>query len=165
MLGELARFSRWGVIDRGALDAEATERVVRAQAPRDLDAAARTLSGGNQQKLVVVRAIARIDAKRAGLPVDPGRSALVVAHPTRGVDLAASRAIHAEILGVASRGAAVVVVSADLQELRTLCDRIVVLARGRIGAELPADASDAEIGRAMLAGAHDPPAVADEACA
>jgi ABC-type uncharacterized transport system ATPase subunit len=147
MLGELRRFSRWGwgAIDRRALDAEVVARLERAQAPRDLDAPARALSGGNQQKLVVVRAIARVDGKRI--------RALVVAHPTRGVDLAASRAIHAEILAVAAGGAAVIVVSADLQELRTLADRLLVLARGEIGAELPATASDAEIGRAMLGGA------------
>jgi general nucleoside transport system ATP-binding protein len=139
VLGELGRFSRRGVIDRRALEAEALRRVERAQAPPDLDAPARGLSGGNQQKLVVARAIAR------------ERAALVVAHPTRGVDLAASRAIHGEILAAASRGAAVLVVSSDLHELRALCDRLLVLARGRISAELPAGASDAEIGRAMLA--------------
>ena len=146
-LGELGRFTKGGLIDRASLDAEARARVERAQAPPDLDARARTLSGGNQQKLVVARAIARIDAGRARV--------LVAAHPTRGVDLAASRAIHAEILAAAARGAAVLVVSADLHELRTLSDRLVVLARGQISAELPAGASDVEIGHAMLAGVID----------
>ena len=145
MLGELGRFSKGGLIDRLRLDAEALSRLARAQAPRDLEPNARTLSGGNQQKLVVVRSIARLEPARA--------RALVAAHPTRGVDLAASRAIHAEILEAAARGAAVLVVSADLNELRTLCDRLIVLARGRISAELPAGASDAELGHAMLAGA------------
>jgi ABC-type uncharacterized transport system ATPase subunit len=142
VLGELARLSRRGVIDRSALDREALARLEIAQAPRDLDTLARTLSGGNQQKLVVARAIARIGRARG----------LVAAHPTRGVDLAAARAIHAEIRAVAAAGAAVLVVSADLAELRALSDRLVVIARGRISAELPAGASDAEIGRAMLAG-------------
>jgi simple sugar transport system ATP-binding protein len=143
LLGELASFSRWGLLLRGAMDREARERVARAKGPADLGAPARALSGGNQQKLVVVRAIARVLSGHA--------KALVLAHPTRGVDVAASRAIHDEILGAASRGAAVLVVSSDLQELRALSDRIVVLARGRVCAELPATASDDEIGRAMLA--------------
>jgi len=153
MLGELGRFATWsGLLDRRALDREATARVERAKGAPDLDVTARTLSGGNQQKLVVARAIARIA---------PGRArALVLAHPTRGVDLAASRAIHAEILAAAAKGAAVLVVSADLHELRALSDRLLVIARGRISAELPPGASDAELGHAMLAGTAEtePPA-------
>jgi simple sugar transport system ATP-binding protein len=93
---------------------------------------------------VVARAIARIAPGKA--------SVLVLAHPTRGVDVAASRAIHAEIAAVAAGGAAVLILSADLHELRTLADRILVLSRGQVSAELPPTATDAEIGRAMLAG-------------
>ena len=104
---------------------------------------ARALSGGNQQKIVVARAIARVER---------GARALVLAHPTRGVDLGAARAIHAQLLEAARRGVAVLVVSADLHELRALCDRIVVLSRGRIRAELPPTADDRTIGRAMLEG-------------
>jgi simple sugar transport system ATP-binding protein len=159
VLGELRRFvGALGVIDRRALDVEALARVDMARAPRDLDAPARTLSGGNQQKLVVARAIARIDPSGPDARTEEraGRRrrarGLVVAHPTRGVDLAASRAIHAEIRAAADKGAAVLVVSADLHELRALADRILVIARGRIRAELPPGASDAEIGHAMLAG-------------
>ncbi len=152
-LGELERFSRLGLIDPTALDSVARGRVLRAQAPPDLDAPARALSGGNQQKVVVARAVARVDQN------DPrGRRArgLVLAHPTRGVDLGASRAIHAEIVGAAAAGVAVLVVSSDLDEIRALADRLVVIARGVISAELSPGASDAEIGRAMLAGdAHE----------
>jgi simple sugar transport system ATP-binding protein len=144
LLGEHARFASFGLLDGASMDAEAKARVARARGPSDVDATARSLSGGNQQKLVVMRAIARLER---------GAKALVVAHPTRGVDLAASRAIHAEVLGAAERGAAVLVISADLHELRTLSDRIVVMARGRIAAELTPVATDGEIGRAMLAGA------------
>jgi simple sugar transport system ATP-binding protein len=53
----------------------------------------------------------------------------------------------------AAAGKAVLLVSADLAELRVLCDRILVVARGRIVAELPPDASEAEVGDAMLGGA------------
>lgn len=154
LLGELAKHARWGMLDLGSLEAEARKRLevsgaVRSvsavsdgaaprDASRDLDRAARTLSGGNQQKIVVARALAR-DAKL-----------IVAAQPTRGVDLAAALDIHADLLQAAKRGAGVLVVSADLDELRALCSRILVLARGRIVAELPPTASDDELGRAML---------------
>jgi ABC-type uncharacterized transport system ATPase subunit len=150
LLGEFAWFTRYGVLDRAAMDREAKARSSRAQGPSDVTIVVRTLSGGNQQKLVVGRAIARVEPP---MQSGPARArALVVAHPTRGVDLAASRVIHKEILTAASSGAAVLVVSADLNELRALSDRILVLARGQVSADLSADATDAEIGRAMLAG-------------
>ena len=145
LLGELDRFARWGVLDMTALDREARARVERSGAPSDLDRTARSLSGGNQQKIVVTRALAR-HAK-----------VIVAAQPTRGVDLAASLDIHAELVSAARRGAGVLVISADLDELRKLATRILVLSRGRFVAELPPTASDDEIGRLMLgvAGAHE----------
>ena len=152
LLGEYGRFTRFFVLRRDAMNREARARSSRAQGPSDVTIVVRALSGGNQQKLVVGRAIARVEPPMQSGPA-PAR-VLVVAHPTRGVDLAASRVIHREILTAASSGAAVLVVSADLNELRALSDRILVLARGQVSAELPADATDAEIGRAMLAG-HD----------
>jgi ABC-type uncharacterized transport system ATPase subunit len=149
VLGELARFTRRGLLDLEAVDAEARARVERSFAPPDLERPARTLSGGNQQKIVIARAVAR---------VEQGARALVLAHPTRGVDVGAARAIHAEIVAAAGRGAAVLVVSSDLAELRALSHRICVVARGRVAAELPATASDQEIGAAMLGTALHPDA-------
>jgi len=110
--------------------------------PPDLDMAVSALSGGNQQKVVVARAVARSDRV----------SVFVFAQPTRGVDLGAARAIHAEIARAADAGKAVLVISADLAELRALCDRILVLARGRVVVDLPPDASEASLGEAMLGG-------------
>ncbi len=138
VLGELERFTRWGIIDARALEREARTRLGRSGAPPELDRTARSLSGGNQQKIVVARALAR-DAK-----------VIVAAQPTRGVDLAASLDIHAELTLAAKRGAGVLVISADLDELRKLASRILVLARGRFVAELPNTATDDEIGRLML---------------
>jgi ABC-type uncharacterized transport system ATPase subunit len=141
VLGELAEFTRFGLVDRRALEREAVARLERAGIePPDLDLQARALSGGNQQKLVVARALARA----------VHRTAIVLAQPTRGVDLAATAAIHDAIVGAAAEGKAVLIVSADLDELRALCHRILVLARGRIEADLPPDASDARFGEAML---------------
>jgi general nucleoside transport system ATP-binding protein len=139
LLGELGSFTRTlGILDRAAIDREARARIERSGAPRELDREARTLSGGNQQKIVMARALAR-DA-----------DVLVAAQPTRGVDVAASVDIHRDLTEAATRGAGVVVVSSDLDELRALASRIVVLARGRIVAELPPSATDEELGRSML---------------
>jgi simple sugar transport system ATP-binding protein len=141
VLGELGSFTRFGVVDAAALDREARARLERAGVdPRDPDTSARALSGGNQQKIVVARALAR--APRVG--------ALVFAQPTRGVDRAAAAAIHDAIVRAASDGKAVLVVSADTGELRSLCDRVLVVARGRIAAELPPDAPESLFGEAMM---------------
>ena len=144
VLGELGRFtSGLGLVDSDALQRDALGRMERARiVPADLDAAAASLSGGNQQKIVVARVVAREDRSQV----------LVFAQPTRGVDIGAARAIHAEILAAAGRGKAVLVVSADLAELRTLADRIVVMARGRIVGEFPPDTPEARLGEAMLGG-------------
>lgn len=152
ILGEHGAFARIaGILDSRALEAEATLRVERSGAPTDLDRTARTLSGGNQQKIVVARALARLGANRARV--------LVAAQPTRGVDLGASHDIHARLREAAAAGAGVLVFSADLDELRALCSRILVLSRGRIVADLPPSTSDEELGRRML-GVTDAPAEA-----
>jgi len=106
--------------------------------PRDPSRFGRQLSGGNQQKVVMARALDR-----------PLR-ALMLAQPTRGVDVGTARIIHEAITEIAGGGAAVLVVSADLNELRTLCHRIVVLREGKVVAEFLPTASDETIGRAML---------------
>jgi simple sugar transport system ATP-binding protein len=143
VLGELGSFARrGGVLDLDALEAEARARLLRSGAPPDLDRAARTLSGGNQQKIVIARALARLGHTKA--------RALVAAQPTRGVDLGAASDIHARLRDAAASGAGVLILSADLAELRALCNRILVLARGRVVADLPPSTSDAELGRRML---------------
>ena len=142
LLGEHWRYASWGVLSLVAMRRDARERLDRAQAPFGLETITRTLSGGNQQKIVIARAIAKIAM---------GASALVLAHPTRGVDVGASLAIHQEVLAAAAKQVAVLVISSDLAELRAVCDRILVLSRGRIVQELPPTASDQQIGRAMLA--------------
>lgn len=141
VLGELARFTRFGVVDRRALDREARARLEGAGiVPPNPEAPAQALSGGNQQKIVVARALARA-SRVAGV---------VLSQPTRGVDRAAATAIHDAIRRTATEGKGVLVVSADLDELRALCDRILVLARGRVEADLPPDAPDSRFGEAML---------------
>jgi simple sugar transport system ATP-binding protein len=143
VLGELASFAgRLGLLDLTALEDEANARLAWSGAPKDLDRPARTLSGGNQQKTVVARSLARLQERRARV--------LVAAQPTRGVDLGARHDIHERLREAAAMGAGVLVLSADLDELRALCSRILVLARGKIVADLPPSTSDEELGRRML---------------
>jgi simple sugar transport system ATP-binding protein len=98
--------------------------------PPRREARARQLSGGNQQKVIVAREFTR----RGDL--------LIAAHPTRGVDLGAIEFIHKEIVKSRDAGRAVLVVSADLGELLSLCDRIVVMYEGRIVFESQASATN-----------------------
>lgn len=86
----------------------------------DASVRARTLSGGNQQKLVV------------GREIDGSRTALVAENPTRGLDVQAAAAVHARIRAARDAGMAVVIYSSDLDEVLALADRILVLHAGRV---------------------------------
>jgi simple sugar transport system ATP-binding protein len=105
--------------------------------------AARALSGGNLQKFVIGREVAQ----------DP--DILVVNQPTWGVDAAAAAAIRQALLDLASKGAAIIVVSQDLDELMEIADRFGALNEGRLSALKPvAELNMEEIGL-MMGGAHD----------
>ena len=96
---------------------------------------ARTLSGGNQQKLIV------------GREIDGSRTALVAENPTRGLDVQATAAVHARIRAARDAGMAVVIHSSDLDEVLSLADRILVLHAGQVH-DTPRDYES--IARAML---------------
>ncbi len=129
LLGVQEHYRRFGFVDRRRLEIDALERTKALDVrPPDLSAVARTLSGGNQQKVVIGREL----AGRRDIPL----STLVCAQPTRGVDVGAIEKIHAEIERVRKDGAATLLISAELDELLALSDRIVVLFRGRIVGEL-----------------------------
>ena len=145
--------------DPGELDEAATvARRIEAFGVEPPDAArlAGELSGGNQQKIVIARALDRLRKRFqvGGDPKTPGpagiRAAAILAQPTRGVDVGAAAVIYRAIGAAAAAGIAVLVISADLAELRRLSHRIVVMRRGKIVASLPRDASETSIGRAML---------------
>ncbi len=128
-------------IDRAAVAAHAAARIAELDIrPADPDAIVRALSGGNQQKIVIGRELSR-----------PGLVAIVAAQPTRGVDLGAVARIHDRLRAAASGGAGVLVISADLDELLTLCHRVVVLLRGRIVGERGGEALR-EAGARMVLG-------------
>ncbi len=89
--------------------------------PADPDKLAGSLSGGNQQKVVLARELGR-----------PGLRCLICAQPTRGVDIGAIELIYQRLLAARDAGLAIVLVSAELSELRALADRVAVLHRGAI---------------------------------
>ncbi|HEX2251015.1 MAG TPA: ATP-binding cassette domain-containing protein, partial [Gemmatimonadales bacterium] len=107
------------------------------------DVKAGSLSGGNQQKLVVARELSRSPA------------VVVAENPTRGLDVGATAAIHARFRAACENGAAVLFHSNDLDEVLHLAHRVVVVSRGSL-TEVPFDASRTEIGDLMLR--HDIPA-------
>ena len=104
-----------------------------------VDVPVSTLSGGNQQKVIVAREFDR-DVKL-----------VVASQPTRGVDVGSIEYIHSRIVEQRDQGAAVLIVSSELDEVMSISDRILVMFRGRIVGEFdPASASSTEIGLAML---------------
>jgi simple sugar transport system ATP-binding protein len=123
---------------------EDTRRAVAAfdvQGVRSVRQKAALLSGGNAQKLVL--------AREFGL--DGETPALVLAHsPSRGLDVRAGAAVHARLRAARDAGAAVLLISEDLDEVMALADRIGVIARGRIVAEFDAPADRQAIGQAMV---------------
>jgi simple sugar transport system ATP-binding protein len=132
------------LLDRAGA-ARRVERVVgafRIPAGR-LDAPARTLSGGNAQRVVLGRELA-----------DPHPLTLA-AQPTRGIDIAATEFVRRALLDRRATGSGLLLVSADLDEIRQLSDRIVVLHRGRIVGEMPAAESDDTRLGLLMAGAGD----------
>jgi inositol transport system ATP-binding protein len=101
-----------------------------------------TLSGGNQQKIVLARCMA----------LEP--KVLIVDEPTRGIDIGAKAEVHQLLRNLASEGTAVVVISSELPEILSLCDRIVTVKEGRITADMPAaEASEEKLMKFMALGA------------
>ena len=133
-------FSRFGVMRRSPIDA-ATSRALDLLSVRfgALTDPAASLSGGNQQRLVLARELER----------EP--RLLVAAQPTRGVDIAGTAFIHRMIAAFRDRGGAVLLVSESLDEILALSDRIVCLYNGKIAGEMArGEASAGALGQLML---------------
>jgi simple sugar transport system ATP-binding protein len=132
---------RGPLFDRAAARAHAAALVERFQvrAPH-VDVPVRHLSGGNQQRLLVGRETWR------------SPRVLVAMHPTRGLDVDATAAVHRLLLGLRARGVAVLLLSESLDELFALADRLVVLHRGRVAGERPAAAATREEIGLLMAG-------------
>jgi len=136
--------SRFGWLRPGRLLARAAKLVkefdVRGGGPRT---SAASLSGGNQQKVVVAR------------EVDGDPKVLIAAQPTRGLDVGAIEFVHRRLVEERDEGRAVLLVSLELDELLSLSDRILVMYEGRIVGEYGPDVAEEELGVAMLGGATD----------
>ena len=143
ILGQQHHFADRGAIDRERVQANAGRQVAAFDIrPPNATLPARALSGGNQQKVVVAREMAR------------EFSALLAAQPTRGVDVGAIEFIHGQLRAARDAGKAVLLVSADLAEVLALADRVAVMYGGRIVAELPrGEATKEVVGRFMTGAA------------
>jgi general nucleoside transport system ATP-binding protein len=135
-------FARRGLAVPAAI-ADAAARHMRDYGirPAEPNLPAGSLSGGNQQKLLCAREITRQPR------------CLIVGEPTRGVDIGAADFIHQRLLALKAAGAAILLVSSDLDEIRALADRILVIESGRIAGTLGPGASERELGLLMGGGA------------
>jgi simple sugar transport system ATP-binding protein len=148
---DMEPFGNRFVLHWDAIMRAAGERVgrfdVRTPSPR---AAVATLSGGNQQKVIVARELTR--------PL----TLLVAAQPTRGLDVGSIEFIHRQLIHERDIGTAVLLVSSELDEVLSLADRVAVMYRGRILAVVPPDTPREEVGL-LMAGVTPGPVPAAEA--
>ncbi|MCW5710669.1 ABC transporter ATP-binding protein [Shinella sp.] len=135
-----SRYVMGPLLDINGIRADATEKIKKYDIrPADCRLKTANFSGGNQQKIVLAREIEQ----------DPG--VLIVGQPTRGVDVGAIEFIHKQLIDMRDAGKAVLLVSVELDEIRSLSDRILVMFAGRIVGEYGPGATEGELGL-LLAG-------------
>jgi len=140
ILGVQKYFSRRGIIDRTRVMENAIQEISSFDIrPPNPVLAARALSGGNQQKIIVAREMGR------------EFSVLLASQPTRGVDVGAIEFIHQQLLDARAQGKAILLVSAELNEVLALSDRVAVMYRGKFAVMMPAaEASEEVLGEYMI---------------
>ena len=153
VLGDVykAPFSRYGFLQDDAIEAHA-ERCIHDYdvRPTSAEVLALSYSGGNAQKLIVARELSS------------NPKLLIASQPTRGVDIGAIEFIHGRIVAARDEGLAVLLVSADLNEVMSLSDRIIVLFEGRVMGELSqAEATAEKLGLMMAGSSGDAANIAD----
>lgn len=138
-------FSKNGILDFKKIEKNATDLIDKFDVrPRDIDELAGSLSGGNQQKVIIAREISS------------NPDLLIAAQPTRGLDVGAIEFIHQYLVELRNSGNAVLLISFQLDEVMDLSDRIGVIYDGKIVGELnPKDTDEFEIGRLMAGGKND----------
>jgi len=136
------RYSKNGMLRRSAAKSQVEKKIHEFDIrPPHTTVWAGRMSGGNQQKLVIARAL------------DPKPSVLFIAHPTRGVDVGAIEKIHEAIMHERNEGKAILLFSSELDELMDLSDRMLVFFGGKIHAEFTRPEFDSwAIGRVMGGG-------------
>jgi ribose transport system ATP-binding protein len=124
-LATLCRYRRWGLLLRRGQEASVARRIadlrIHTRGPRH---PVRSLSGGNQQKVILARWL------------DAGARVLILDEPTRGVDVGAKAEIYGLIRRLRAKGAGVLLISSDLPEVLRLSDRVLVMRDGRLAGEL-----------------------------
>ena len=133
--------SRFGLMSPRVM-AERARGLLKAYDVRggDTETRAASLSGGNQQKCVIARE----------LSADP--QVLIAAQPTRGLDVGAIEFVHRRLVEERDKGRAILLVSLELEEIRSLSDRVLVIYEGAILAELPPSSSEEDFGMLMTGG-------------
>ena len=128
-------------IDKNFMHENAVHLVDEYQiATPTVDTPVRMLSGGNLQKLILAR-------ETSGHP-----SLMIAVHPTRGLDVGATEAVHKILIDQRDAGAAILLISEDLDELLSLSDRLAVMYEGRIVGEMPTQGADIQTIGLMMAG-------------
>ena len=135
-----APFCQHGLLKRQAIEQFAEAVIKKYEIKTEgLNLPIRTLSGGNQQKVVVARE----------LESEP--ELIIAAHPTRGLDINAVRFVHQQLIDARDRAKGVLLISADLEEILHLSDRVAVMYGGRIaGVVRPSETTEAQLGVLML---------------
>ncbi len=137
------RYLKGPLLDRAGIVTDTAGKMDRFDVrPQDPVLRTALFSGGNQQKIVLAREIER----------DP--DLLIVGQPTRGVDIGAIEFIHKRIIDLRDAGKAILLVSVELDEIRSLADRILVMFAGRIVGECTPEASETRLG-CLMAGITD----------
>jgi simple sugar transport system ATP-binding protein len=136
-------------LNLGAIAANAAERVKEFDVrTTSADTAVGTLSGGNQQKVILARELAQ------------EHKVLIASQPTRGLDVGSIEFVHRRIVDQRDKGVAVLIVSAELDEIYALADRIAVMYEGKITGFRPPTVPVEELGKLMAGGADQDPAAA-----
>ncbi len=144
VLNQVGEYASHGSLDQGKLRANAESRVEEFDIRTNgVDLPVESLSGGNQQKVVLARELSR--------PL----ALLVASQPTRGVDVGAIEFLHKRIVAERDGGTAVVIVSTELEEVEALADRVAVMYRGRIVGIVPADTPRDVLGLMMAGVGHE----------
>jgi simple sugar transport system ATP-binding protein len=140
ILGVQKSFSNRGVLDQSRVMDNAMREITSFDVrPANPLLAARALSGGNQQKVVIAREMGR------------NFSVLLASQPTRGVDVGAIEFIHSQLLDARAKGKAILLVSAELNEVLALSDRVAVMYRGKFAVVMPASqATEETLGEYMI---------------
>jgi ABC-type uncharacterized transport system ATPase subunit len=137
------RYLKGPFLNIDAIRDDARDRIAKYDIrPADCRLKTANFSGGNQQKIVLAREMEQ----------DPG--VLIVGQPTRGVDVGAIEFIHKRLIAMRDQGKAVLVVSVELDEIRSLSDRILVMFAGRIVGERGPEATEGELGLLMAGVEH-----------